>query len=113
MYTRWLLTAPAHSSVPAQSKVFLPASDGTLNFFLNEGPIAYCLVVPFAAWLLTRRSGLGRSVTLGGEGLVLLAPLVVVVLVVVVLVVVLVVLVVMVLALLLLRCSWCCRCRCC
>ena len=39
--------------------------DLTLNIFLDEGPIAYCCVVPLAAWLLARRNGLRRSIYAG------------------------------------------------
>lgn len=66
------------SSVPSPSKDFICQSseprgnvsscstpDLTLNLFLGEGPIAYCCVVPLAAWLLVQRNGLKRSICAG------------------------------------------------
>jgi hypothetical protein len=35
-----------------------------LNLLLNEGPMAYCVVIFFAGWLLARPNGLKRSVTI-------------------------------------------------
>ena len=53
------------SSVPDSSRDFLQCSDNTLDLFLNEGPIAFCCVVFFAAWALKRKNGLRISVILG------------------------------------------------
>jgi hypothetical protein len=67
------------SSVPTPSSHFLcessvagnvsscETSATTLDLFLDEGPIAYCCVVPLAAYLLSRRNGLRRSIILGAS----------------------------------------------
>ena len=65
------------SSVPAPSAHFIcetsvpgnisscETSPRTLDMFLDEGPIAYCCAVPLAAYLLSRRNGLRKSIILG------------------------------------------------
>jgi FLVCR family MFS transporter len=65
------------SSVPTPSSHFIcetsvpgnvsscETSPATLDMFLDEGPIAYCCAVPLAAYLLSRRNGLRRSIILG------------------------------------------------
>lgn len=54
-----------YSSVPDHSKKFLDTNTSTLYWFLNEGPIAYCIAVPFVVRLLDSKSGLQRSVRAG------------------------------------------------
>ena len=53
------------SSVESASKAFLHVDSNALNMILNEGPIAYCLVVLFASLLFLRSGGLRLSVLLG------------------------------------------------
>ena len=61
------------SSVPSASKAYLSCSDDTLSLFLDWGPVAFCLSVFPAQYLLSSsRSGLQRSIRLG-YGLCLLA----------------------------------------
>ena len=63
------------SSVPAASRAYLGIGDDTLDLWLNMGPIAYCISVFFASWvLLSRPDGLRVSV-LGGSALCLLASI--------------------------------------
>ena len=64
------------SSVPTQSKEYLNVGDSTLDLWLNLGPIAYCVSVFLAAWvLLARPDGIRISVLLG-SGLCFLASLI-------------------------------------
>jgi MFS family permease len=54
------------SSVPDDSRAWLTTDDQTLDLWLDWGPAAYCVAVPFALWLLSsRRDGLRLSVRLG------------------------------------------------
>ena len=55
------------SSVPSASRTFLNTDDSTLDLFLNEGPIMFCLGVPFAMALFARSDGLRLSILLGAS----------------------------------------------
>eukprot|EP00040_Diaphanoeca_grandis_P013427 m.67874 g.67874 ORF g.67874 m.67874 type:complete len:492 (+) comp23882_c0_seq2:60-1535(+) len=52
------------SSVPDHSKAFLHVNENTLNWFLNEGPIAYCVTVPIVSKVLALPNGLTLSMRL-------------------------------------------------
>jgi hypothetical protein len=63
------------SSVPAASRAYLGVSDATLDLWLNFGPIAFCISVAGASWvLLARPDGLRVSI-LAGAGLCFAASL--------------------------------------
>lgn len=52
-------------SVPDHSKTFLDVDESTLIWFLNEGPLAYCVAVPFVVRLLDSPEGLRKCVRAG------------------------------------------------
>lgn len=49
-------------SVPDASQTYYSCTSATIDLLLNWGPIAFCLVVPLASWVLVRPRGLQRSV---------------------------------------------------
>eukprot|EP00041_Stephanoeca_diplocostata_P008890 m.132997 g.132997 ORF g.132997 m.132997 type:complete len:487 (+) comp17519_c0_seq1:330-1790(+) len=51
-----------YSSVPDHSQAFLNVDSNTLIMFLDEGPIAFCVTVWYANWLLARPGGLRKSI---------------------------------------------------
>lgn len=66
---------PQYSLVPAASRAFLHETDGTLNWLLELGPIAFVVCSLFSATVLDRPGGLRVAMLLGSSMLLLAASL--------------------------------------